>query len=459
LTAVKRAFFGVVASVLLASSAAEANGRFPESNQLFFAPNDDQFVMMRTTFGFLVSNDRGGKWHWVCEQAFPLSGSEDPMVAIAPNGNILATTFQGMSLSKSKACNWEYLKTAPLANPDSTGMDRGRVFIDLAANPNDAKNVVVFASTYDHQDGDGGIFFGTQLFETTDEGASFTKLGPDLDPTFLGYTLDLTKSDPQRIYVTVIRNPGGPVSAFLLTSKDHGQTYVETPIPLEDVAERGIYIAAVDPLNADHLYVRTSAGTDKPSRLIYSDNAGQSWRVLYKGVGPLPGFALAADGSKVFIGGPKDGIQVASTTDFQFKQTSNVEVQCLALAADGLWACSNEKSGFIVALSKDEGATFEKKTHFCDITGPLECPPGTSTNTECVGRWPAQSNLLGCGGDTDAGVDGGGLPIPIPQGEPLVEPGGGCDCRTTPASSSAAAFVSAVVGIAGVIAAKRRHRR
>src|SRR5207253_11481624 len=112
--------------------------------------------------------DRGGTWHWVCEQAFPLSGSEDPMVAIAPNGNILATTFQGMSFSKTKACNWEYLKTAPLANPDMTGMDRGRVFIDLAANPIDAKNVVVFASTYDRQDDDGGIFFSSQLFETTD---------------------------------------------------------------------------------------------------------------------------------------------------------------------------------------------------------------------------------------------------------------------------------------------------
>ena len=454
----KRALFGVVASLLLASSAAEANGRFPESNQLFFAPSDDQYLVLRTTFGFLISKDRGQKWSWVCEQAFPLSGSEDPMIAIAPNGNILATTFQGMSFSKTKACNWEYLRNPPLANPDQNGMDRGRVFIDLAANPNDPKNVVTFASTYDRQDEDGGIYFSSQLFETTDEGATFTKLGPDLDAEFLGYTLDLTKSDPQRIYITAIRNPGGPVSAFLLTSKDHGQTYTETPIPLEDVAERGIYIAAVDPTNADHLYVRTSAGTDKPSRLIYSDDAGQSWRLLYKGMGPLPGFALSSDGSKVFVGGPRDGIQAASTTDFQFTQKSNVEVQCLALASDGLWACSNEKSGFIVALSKDEGVTFEKKTHFCDITGPLDCPAGTSTNTECVGRWPAQSNLLGCGGDLDGGADAGNDASPIPDGNPLVEPGGGCDCRTTRVSGSAA-FITALLGLAGVVAITRRRRR
>jgi photosystem II stability/assembly factor-like uncharacterized protein len=456
---VKRAFFGIgiFACLLLARpEPARANGRFPESNQLFFAPNDEQ-LMLRTTFGFFVSKDRGGTWHWVCEQAFPLSGSEDPMVAIAPNGNILATTFQGMSLSTAQACNWEYLKTAPLANFDQSGMDRGRVFIDLAANPNDAKNVVVFASTYDRQDEDGGLYFSSQLFETADEGATFTKLGPDLDSSLLGYTLDLTKTDPQRIYVTAVRNPGGTVAAFLLTSNDRGLSYSETTIPLDDPAERGIYIAAVDPTNADHVYVRTSAGTDKPSRVIYSENAGQSWRLLYKGAGPLPGFALTPDGQKVFVGGPKDGIHVASTTDFQFAQTTNIEVQCLAVSADGLWACSNEKSGFIVGLSKDDGVTFEKKTHFCDIKGALDCPAGTSTNTECPGRWPAQANLLGCEG-VDAGADGGGNPSPLPEGNPLVIPGGGCDCRAT-SSSSTAAFATAVVSLASVLVLKRRRRR
>lgn len=461
LSVVKRASvgLGIVASLLLAGpEPAKANGRFPESTQLFFAPNDEQFVILRTTFGMIVSKDRGSTWQWVCEQAFPLSGSEDPMVAIAPNGNILATTFQGMSFSKTNACNWEFLKTAPLANPDPNGMDRGRVFIDLASNPNDAKNVVVFASTYERQDGDGGIYFSSQLFETTDEGATFAKLGPDLDSSLLGYTLDLTKSDPRRIYVTAVRNPGGSVSALLLTSRDRGLSYSESAVPLEDPAERGIYIAAVDPTNADHVYVRTSAGSDKPSRLVYSDNAGQSWRVLYKGIGPLRGFALAADGARVFVGGPKDGIRVASTTDFQFRQTTTIEVQCLALSTDGLWACSNEKSGFIVGLSKDDGVTFEKKTHFCDIKGALDCPVGTSTNTECTGRWPAQASLLGCDGD-DAGADGS-TPASVPEGDLPVNPGGGCDCRTTRiGSSSAAVFAGAVAALASVVAFSRHRRR
>ena len=75
----------------------------------------------------------------------------------------------------------------------------------------------------------------------------------------------------------------------------------------------------------------------------YTENAGASWRTIFKGIGPLPGFALSSDGTRVFLGGPKDGIQVAATADFQFTQKTQIEVQCLFLAPDGLWACSNEK--------------------------------------------------------------------------------------------------------------------
>jgi len=458
---VKRALFSLALSAAVALPAsAEANGRFPESNQLFFAPNDDQFLFLRTTFGFLVSKDRGATWHWVCEQAFPLQNSEDPMVAITPNSNMLATTFSGLSFSTSKACDWRYQKDAPLANPDGMGGDKGRVFIDLAANPTDAKDVVVFSSTYDRQDDAGTLFFSSQLFETKDEGVTFTQLGPDLDSSLLGYTLDLAKSDPQRIYVSASRNASAAMpAAILLVSTDHGQTYTERSIPSEGT-ERGFYIAAVDPNNADHLYVRMANGTDKPSRLLYSEDAGKTWKVIYTALGPLLGFALSPDGSKLYVGGPKDGIRVASTTDFAFKQTSNIETQCLALASDGLWACSNERTGFIIALSKDEGATFEKKTHFCDIKGALECPAGTSVSTECVSRWPQQSALLGCTNDSDGGtLDGSADGASIPTDGDLVTPGGGCDCRMTPSSPLAAFAAASLAGLALAAIRRRRAKR
>jgi len=44
-------------------------------------------------------------------------------------------------------------------------------------------------------------------------------------------------------------------------------------------------------------------------------------------------------------------------------------------------------------VSTDDGATFQAKLHFCDITGPLSCPAGTLTAQQCPALWPAQQAL------------------------------------------------------------------
>jgi hypothetical protein len=457
---VRIAFFaGCLATALVGvvvwPSEARANGRFPESNAIFFAQNDPNVVLLRTTFGLVDSRDRGKTWDWVCERSVGLAGVEDPMYSVTPDGTILSSTFQGLAVSHDRACNWGF----------AGGDLKELVFIDLASRPSTPGTVVAFASSYDGQDDAGAIFFKSTLFETKDEGKTFAALGPGLDRTLLGETVDVTASDPDRVYVSAVRNPGTEATAFILTSRDHGKTFVENPLPLVQ-PERAAFIAAVDPVNADRLYVRTSNANDMPSRLLVSDDAGKTFRTVFTGKGPLAGFALSKDGTKVWIGGPLDGIKVASTSDFGFVQKSNIETQCLALADDGLWACSTEKSGFVVGLSKDEGATFETKMHFCDIRGPLVCPEGSTTHTECTlggttsmrtPPWPQQRATLGCGGDVDGGFDAGpgdGAVNPVAPDE--MEGGGGCSLR---APSSATPFAALLAGVAAAIAIVRRRRR
>jgi MYXO-CTERM domain-containing protein len=271
------------------------------------------------------------------------------------------------------------------------------------------------------------------------------------------------------MYVSAVRDPGTTATAFLLTSTDHGKTFVENPLPLVQT-EHAAFIAAVDPLNADRLYVRTSNAVDMPSRLLVSDDAGKTFRTIFTGLGQLLGFALSSDGKKVYVGGPRDGLNQASTTDFAFTQKSKVEVQCLKLADDGLWTCSSEKSGFVVGLTKDEGATFESKLHFCDIRGPLTCPTGTSTNTECsLGGttstasppWPQQRAVLGCsassssGGIADGGLDQDAANNPAtPTADPQTGKGG-CSVRA-PSPTPIAALIAAVLA---AVAFVRRRRR
>jgi hypothetical protein len=439
-------------AAILASAAGEAraNGRFPESNAIFFAPSDPNLVLLRVTFGLIVSHDRGNTWDWICERSIGLAGIEDPMFNVTPAGTFLGSTFSGVTVSRDQGCSFAYAPST-----------KDFVFIDLATRPSTPDNVVAFASSYDGQDEAGAIFFRSSLYETKDEGATFTELGPPFDPTLLGETVDLTASDPDRIYVTAVRGPADTQpKGVLLTSRDRGKTYQENPIVLEG-GEKAAFIAAVDPTNADRVYVRTYVATDKPSRLLLTDDAGKSFRTLFTTKTALLGFALSPDGKKVWVGSQADGLHYASTTDFAFQPRSRAEIQCLTYASDGLWACSNEKSGFVAGRSTDEGQTFETRLHFCDVRGPLGCAVGTVTHTECslggtssnrVPPWPSQRALLGCGGGADAGADAAGPP---PPGDPGTDAGGGC-ALGAPATSPLAA---AVAGVAALIALLRRRRR
>jgi hypothetical protein len=436
-------------AVALGSSPASANGRFPESNAIFVTESDPDLVLLRVTFGLLVSHDRGKTWSWVCEKSIGASGVEDPMYTVTPGGTIVGTTFQGVAVSHDRACSFAY-----------AGGELGSlVFVDLASKPTDPKTIVAFASSYERQDEDGGILFRSQLYETTDEAKTWTPLGQRFDPYLLGETVDYAARDPDRIYVSAIRNPGEIPKAALLTSKDHGKTFVTTEIPLVS-SERAVFIAAVDPTNADRIYLRTQNATDLPSRLIVSDDGGKTFRDVYAAQGALLGFALSKDGKTVWVGGPKDGVRMASTTDFGFRQKSTIEVQCLTWTPDGLWACSSEKNGFVAGLSKDEGATFEAKLHFCDVTGALSCPPGTATKTQCEPAWPQQASLLGCAASADGGADGGDGGT-NPDGDGSGGGGKSCRCGVVGAPSPLTALLAGAASLAGVASfvARRRRRR
>jgi hypothetical protein len=438
-----------------APTEARANGRFPATNALFFAPTDPSVVLLRTTFGEIVSHDRGATWDWVCERSIGLVGVEDPMYAITADGTLLASSFQGLAISADRACNFGF----------AGGVLKDLVMVDVAARPATPSAVVALASSYDGVTDAGVATFKSTLFETTDDGKTFAALGPPLDPSLLGETVDLAPSDPARLYISAVRHPGPSRAGVLLTSRDHGQTYEENPIALIG-PEASAFIAAVDPLRADRLYVRTVATTEQPaSRLLVTDDAGKTFRTIFTGRGPLAGFAISDDGATVWVGGPLDGLHRASASDYAFTQISTIEVQCLKVASDGLWACSNEKSGFAAGLSTDNGATFVPRLHFCDVRGPLACAAGSTTYQQCtLGgpttnplTWPMQRSSLGCDGPSSDGGAGDGSTDGGASG--AVESGGGGCAVRAPSASPLAALFAGLAGLAATIALARRRRR
>lgn len=426
--AMRWSFFGsgaLAAALALTATQASANGRFPEANHVYVSPTNPDHVILRVSFGLLVSRDGGASWRWVCEQVLGLAGDEDPMYAFGASSALLSATYHGVTVSRDDACSWP---RAPVGPDDA-------LFVDLTQRAADRSRTVVLESTYRGQGPDGGAFvFSSRLHETRDDGASFTPLGAEIDSSLQPETVDLAPSDPARVYVSGVRTGGGPPEAVLLASRDAGATWVPHLVPLV-AGERSLFIAAVDATNPDRLYVRTSNALDQPTRLLLSEDAGKTFRTIFSAKGGLLGFALSPDGTKVYVGGRADGLHVASTQDFVFRQTSSVQVQCITATPEHVWVCSNETNGFIAARTRDDGATFEGQSRFRDIQGPLACPSSTEYD-QCVTGWPILR--IGLGLDPrDAGSDAGPAVAP-----PVVAEGdGGCSCRSAGASPWAGTMV------------------
>lgn len=437
--------FGALAAVLVSVvgiANARANGRFPASNAILFPPDDSAGALLtaRMTFGLLVSRDRGATWDWVCDRSIG-TVAEDPMVAWTSQRTLIAGTKKGLAITRDEGCSFE------LAGPPLAPLP----VVDVSARASDPTRVVVFASSYLGLDEAGEFRFDSRLFETADEGRTLTLLNGSIDPVLVGETVDVAPSDPDRVYLSGEYDLVSGRTGYLLTSSDRGRTFDRHAIPLVE-GERAVFIAAVDPTNSDRVFLRTDAEPGTVGRLIVTDDRGATFRTVFSGKGSLAGFALARDGAKVFVGGPKDGVNVALTSDLVFTQRSTMPVDCLALASDGLWACSTENAGFIVGLSRDEGVTFEPKLHFCSIRGVLACP-SESTTAQC--SWPAQRDALGCGpsstepSDAGAELDGGAAPTSATEPD-------GCGCWFVRRRAPGEAIL---VALACVFAWRSRRRR
>ncbi len=445
-----------VACIVNWSPAASANGRYPQAMQFAEDPSDAQRLWLMTTYGLLTSPDRGKTWHWICEQALGISTSVpfDPTFGIHENGSIIMGLTEGLRSSKTGGCDW---KQAIPEVADSFVMD---VSVDPAAR-NRGIVLVSFGIT---PEGSNRTVYTNQIWETTDNAETFRLMAENLPDNVYSTTMDAAPSDPQRLYVSAqeLAADGLTTTPLLFRSRDRGQTWQSLPVPMRTPFGSS-YIAAVHRTNPDILYLRTleyieggPAERLAESTLLYTSNGGDTWRELFRGQAPMLGFALAADGSEVFIGfgDPSDrgtaidpaklGLWRASTSDFEFEKRFNHTVQCLGWSTQGLYACSRlDPAGFDLGLSKDGGRNFEVVQNRRRINGPAPCAAGTAGANQCtaeVWRATCETNLA-CEPIASA---------PPKRAEPEDE--GGCGIARQRATSLGS-------GVAGLLAAAFAWRR
>ncbi|MBX3225052.1 MAG: hypothetical protein KF795_31335 [Labilithrix sp.] len=426
-------FLVALVAVLLSAPSARANGRFPASNAVVFDPRDPKAVIVRATFGLLVTRDGGDSWRWICERAIGFSGMEDPTYTVTPKGTLVGGTFSGIAVSRDGGCTFDF-----------AGGPGAHVLSDLAMRPDGA--IVGITSVY-AKAGDGGSLYDNHLVVSKDDAQSFAVAGGPIDPTLLIESIEVTPSDPVRLYMSAVRGEGDKRTAAFLVSYDDGMSWVERRFDLVG-GETAPFIANVDPNHADRVYVRTAGPVDAQTRLLVTDDAGKSWKKVLDSASPLLGFALSPDGKRVFAGA-REGLWSSPTDTFAFTKGSSAEVQCLGASGALLWACSTERSGFVVGASRGTGRSFDAKLHLEEIKGPLECPPSSSVAKQCTAEWPKLRRELGLPEEGEMRRNAG------PSGPALR----GRAERTGRARGGFAAVAAvALLGIAGYTLLKRLRR-
>ncbi len=457
------------AAATLSAREATANGRYPASTQIVFSTDaaDPDLIVVRATYGLLVSRDNGATWRWLCESALgvPIVSVEDPSVALTANDGLVVGLNEGLEVSRGASGG---------APPDlgcnvgcTGGPLAGLSIVDLAVRPGAPDAVLALSSSYVFSDA-AIATLDNRVWQTPDDGAHWTQLGATLDPTVTVTTIDVAASDPTRVYVSGTRGFGATRSASLFVSTDAGQTWTERPLPFDPVTEVGVFIGAVDPQSADRVYVRSSG----LSRLFVTSDAGRSFQIALTLTGQMLGFAIRPDGNEVYAGSVEDGLLVGAPGGdggLAFTNVSPIHVGCLATRGSELWACSDESSGFSVGVSTNDGAKFASRLQLDGLASALACAPSgqgpfacgaTANASQCSGAAfeAVCATLGGCGVDAGFGDAGEALRL-TPDGSAArvsLAPSPACGCSTAPHGGSTE--VSAACVLAAIAACRRRRR-
>lgn len=416
----------IFAALLISPAGAFGHGGLPEAQEVILDPSDENRIYVATTFGLLVSSDKGETFHWVCDSAIGYSGSFVPRYAITDDGNLYATTFEGLRVSTDGGCSFQNIGD-PLG-PDKfvsdveVGSD-GRIWASTSTaidpdmpNPND-----VYVSP------DGTTFASAGLV-TEDSWWLSLAPAPGIDNAeriyVSGYTPQTQTTPPTPHLYRRLADDGAweelPTDDFV---------FGENIQPL-------IYLLGVSPINPDVVWARAVAANPPLGDAVYvTTDGGLNWTKVLDLADYVQGFVIRDDGS-VIIGtfyacaeedpqlvkgcvkmSPDNG-ETWTTPAYESRMT------CLGEAADGtLYSCGTnwEPDMFALGTSTDDADSWTKIYRFVETAGPLECPAETEQATTCAqDKWPMTCLTLGiCAAPPDAGpaaTDAGLIDPPDPGG-------------------------------------------
>lgn len=390
---------------LLATTAAFGNGRFPRAQEFHQAPRPNgDLMVVRATFGLMVSVDRGHRWEYWCEDALQYGDGYDPPLSYAADGTLLVALEDGLVTTRN-GCTFR-------RQPDLESF----TIKDLASSPDGRVTWALAVTRSARPD--------SRVARSTDNGLTFDFVGAAF-PGVVLQTIEVAGSDPSRLYASGTRSDDG--SAVLFRSVDGGARWVQAGARFGGAT--GVYVSGVDGRRPEVLYLRATAASGEMDGgaaegagvLFRSDDGGETLRDVLRTRGPMRGFALSDDGRRVWAGGPEDGVW-RSLDGAAPERLSDEPVDCLRWSDGALWACRAFVAGGPLVLRGDGDAPFETALRASELGGPPpRCPVGTLSRDVCPGRWSVVRRTLVPPALLDASTDRGAAVTPSPPA--------GCGCR------------------------------
>jgi hypothetical protein len=460
---VKRAFSVRLAAALAAcvlvglvgpwAGVARANNGIPGSLAILLPGDKPQQIGLATNFGLILSDDGGATWSWTCEQ-LPTSMANVYNVGPPPADRFYALSrVTGLAVSDDESCGWQ----------TAGGALAGLQVSDFFPDAGDPMHVLAAAAPA----GDAGVATIASVYASTDGGATFAATPLYTTPAAAAIVgVEIARSNPQVIYLTTYTADSSGYDPLLVRSSDGGQSW--TPIDLRAAVGSAIVrILAVDPADADLVYLRATGATSE-TLAVTRDGGATFATPLVVDNGALSAFARLASGT-VLVGalvnlpgggGGTMGAGYRSTdgaVSFQ-PWTLSPQPHLVGLAervvggqATLYLSGKNYSDGWALATSTDEGATVTPLMTYDQVSGIKACVQQICLETcnyeEMQAIW-GPSVCTGAGGAGDAGTPG-------PPGS------SGCHCASGGAGGQDlhGGFGFAGLALAAAVLARARTRR
>ena len=361
-----------------------ADGAFPDELTVSLPANAPNRIILGTNFGLVVSEDGGQTWRFVCELF--ITGTTAELInfyKLASDGALFAVSAAHLWRSSDVGCSWAR------AGGTADSVNVSDAFVD----PRDSTFVVALASSRSgSQSGiypshDGGRTFEPPLYTTPD--------------VLTGVEI---ASSSGTLYATQVQRTGTAGNAYLLKSTDRGAHWIQQQLAVPpDTLPR---IAAVDPVDADKVYLRLLRPPNDSIAIATDDGRTLSSAVtLSSGIDYFSSFLRTDDGT-LYAGTIGGDLYVQAPGETGFTRRVGPKTRCLGQrpGTSRIYACGDWLlDGYNLGYSDDGARTFQPMMSFTQIAGPLTCP---AVNEFCYSQFIILQQTLGVG--LDAGTPDGG---------------------------------------------------